>query len=132
MASPGPVFPEDLFHYAVIITDMWDSHVCPPARRRVEQLVARVADVIGNARRRGALIVHAPSGYSQFYEHSGSAARQRALAAPHATLPTSPAPVYPSRDQEPIVVDENQDGACDEARDWSKSPTRQHGAIGVD
>jgi type 1 glutamine amidotransferase/nicotinamidase-related amidase len=71
---------------AVIICDMWDQHWCKGATRRVAELAPRVNQFITEARKKGVLIVHAPSGTVKHYEdHS---ARKRAQsAAKAANLP---------------------------------------------
>src|SRR4051812_23534042 len=46
---------------AVILCDMWDTHWCEGASRRVAELAPVMGRFVGEARRRGALIVHAPS-----------------------------------------------------------------------
>src|SRR5438045_6614065 len=46
---------------AVIICDMWDQHWCQGATARVSEMAPRMNDVIKEARRRGVLIIHAPS-----------------------------------------------------------------------
>ena len=77
------VHPQERF--AVIICDMWDSHHCVSAARRVAEMAPRMNAVIAALRDRGALIVHAPSDCVDFYD--GSPARQRAIQAPHAPAP---------------------------------------------
>src|SRR5688500_13314937 len=46
---------------AVIVCDMWDAHHCLNAVRRVEEVAPRMDRVLAEARRCGALIIHAPS-----------------------------------------------------------------------
>src|SRR5262245_65678304 len=46
---------------AIIVCDMWDSHHCLNAVRRVVEMAPRMNEVLKNARDRGVLIVHAPS-----------------------------------------------------------------------
>jgi nicotinamidase-related amidase len=70
----------DTAETAAIICDMWDRHWCRSAQRRVAEMAPRVDRLIGALRRRGVLIVHAPSGTMDFYkDHPG---RRRCLAAP--------------------------------------------------
>lgn len=90
---------------AIIVCDVWDSHHCLNAVRRVEELAPRMNQVLEAARRRGVLIVHAPSGCMAAYE--GRPERERAKAAPAAAnlpsdigewcrkIPAEDAGVYP-------------------------------------
>jgi type 1 glutamine amidotransferase/nicotinamidase-related amidase len=67
---------------AVIVCDVWDAHHCRNAVRRVEEMAPRLAEVLDEARRQGALIVHAPSGCMAAYkDHPG---RKLAQVAPKA------------------------------------------------
>jgi type 1 glutamine amidotransferase/nicotinamidase-related amidase len=61
---------------------MWDSHHSLNAVRRAEEMAPRMNDFLGEARRRGALIIHAPSSCMQPYQDHP--ARQRAVQAPWA------------------------------------------------
>ncbi|MEW4567824.1 ThuA domain-containing protein [Tautonia sp. JC769] len=65
---------------AVIVCDMWDLHHCLNATRRGAELAPRMDEVLEEARRRGATIIHAPSGCMAAYE--GHPARDRALKTP--------------------------------------------------
>ncbi len=67
---------------AIIVCDMWDSHNSLNAVRRVEEMAPRMNQVLENARARGVLIIHAPSGCMDRYKDH--AARKRAQAAPKA------------------------------------------------
>lgn len=67
---------------AIIVCDVWDSHHCLNAVRRVEEMAPRMNQVLEAARARGVLIVHAPSSCMERYEkHPG---RARAKSAPAA------------------------------------------------
>ena len=70
---------------AVIVCDMWERHWCKSAARRGAEMAPRMNDFVAAARRRGALIVHAPSGGMKYYENHP--ARKRAKDAPPAKLP---------------------------------------------
>jgi nicotinamidase-related amidase len=72
----------DASQTAIIICDMWDSHWCRGASRRVAELAPVVDSFVDRARARGILIVHAPSDVVHAYE--GHPARRRALEAPPA------------------------------------------------
>ena len=54
---------------AIIVCDMWDSHHCLNAVRRVTELAPRMNQVLDAARDRGALIIHAPSGCMEAYQN---------------------------------------------------------------
>ena len=71
---------------AVIVCDVWDLHHCLNAVRRLEEFGPRLNDVLIEARRRGAVIVHSPSDCMKAYQDHP--ARSRALAVPRAgTIP---------------------------------------------
>ncbi len=67
---------------AIIICDMWQRHWCDGAVRRGAEMAPRMNEFVGEARRRGVLIIHAPSGGMNHY--SDHPARRRAQAAPKA------------------------------------------------
>ncbi len=67
---------------AVVICDMWDYHHCRNATLRVGEMAPRMDRVVAEMRKRGALVVHAPSSCMDFYQNHP--ARQRAQAAPAA------------------------------------------------
>ncbi|MDX1946788.1 MAG: hypothetical protein SFU86_15410 [Pirellulaceae bacterium] len=65
---------------AVIVCDVWDYHHCLNAVRRLEEFAPRLDQLLAEARRRGATIIHAPSDCMPAYaEHP---ARKRATAVP--------------------------------------------------
>ena len=67
---------------AVIVCDVWDLHHSQNAVRRLEAFAPRLDEVLKEARRRGATIIHSPSDCMDAYpEHP---ARQRAMATPKA------------------------------------------------
>ncbi len=67
---------------AVIVCDMWDSHHCPNAVKRVVEMAPRMNRVLVRAREMGMLIIHAPSSCMTPYQnHPG---RKRAMNAPKA------------------------------------------------
>jgi nicotinamidase-related amidase/type 1 glutamine amidotransferase len=67
---------------AVIVCDMWDLHHCLNATRRGAEMAPRMNRLLDEARRRGALIIHAPSSCMDAYK--GHPARRRALQTPRA------------------------------------------------
>ncbi len=65
---------------AFIVCDVWDKHHCLNAVRRLEEFAPRLNQVLHEARRRGAIIIHSPSDCMPAYETHP--ARLRAMAAP--------------------------------------------------
>ena len=53
---------------AVIICDMWDRHWCRGASERVTEMAPFLNNVVSMARKRGILIVHAPSSCMDHYK----------------------------------------------------------------
>jgi nicotinamidase-related amidase len=67
---------------AVIVVDMWDTHHCYNAVKRVEEMAPRMNEVLEKCRSLGMTIVHAPSSCMDAYkDHPG---RKRAMDAPKA------------------------------------------------
>ena len=64
---------------------MWDAHYCVSAAGRAAEMTPRVKEVLTGLRDAGALVVHAPAGCMEHYR--GTAARRRAVQAPHAPAP---------------------------------------------
>ena len=61
---------------AIVICDMWNEHWCRGATARVAEMAPRMNQVVAEARRRGVLIIHCPSGCMKRYQ--GTAQRQLA------------------------------------------------------
>jgi len=70
---------------AVIVCDVWNKHWCRGASRRVAEMAPRMNAFLKTARRRGALIIHSPSGCMEAYDDHP--ARLRAQQAPKTELP---------------------------------------------
>ncbi len=68
---------------AVIVCDMWDTHNCKSAARRVGEMVPRFNRFVAAARRKGAFVIHAPSDTTnKFYnDHPGRRLAREAPAA---------------------------------------------------
>jgi len=102
---------------AVIVCDMWDKHWCESSNRRVAEVAPRMNDFVIAARKRGALIIHAPSDVTKNY--ADHPARQRAQAAPEAS--NVPAEMgkwcykIPSEEQGQYPIDQS-DGGCDDEK----------------
>jgi len=54
---------------AIIICDMWNEHWCKGATSRVAEMAPLMNDVVSIARKKGVLIVHAPSDCMGYYEN---------------------------------------------------------------
>ena len=76
---------------AVIICDMWDDHWCRGAAARVTELAPAMDRMVAKLRQQGALIIHAPSTCTDFYENSP--ARQHAQ---YAAFTATPIPLAES------------------------------------
>jgi len=104
---------------ALIVCDMWDNHWCKGAAKRVEELAGPMNKVITAARKRGVLIIHAPSTTVDFYKETPQ--RKRAQSAPFAKtkLPLSTverwgtAWCYPDPKREPELPIDDTDMGCD-------------------
>ena len=70
---------------AIIVCDVWDLHHCWNAVSRLEEFAPRLNEVLVEARRRGAIVIHSPSDCMPAYLNHP--ARNRALAAPATKLP---------------------------------------------
>src|SRR5829696_3537261 len=100
---------------AIIVCDMWDSHHCLNAVRRVVEMAPRMNEVLKTARERGVLIVHAPSSCMEPYkDHPG---RKLAQSAPQAAnLPTGISEWcrnIPAEDQGVYPIDQTKGGEDD-------------------
>ncbi|MGE5569588.1 MAG: hypothetical protein ACM3S5_11185 [Rhodospirillales bacterium] len=70
---------------AIIIVDMWDTHVCAMAALRIDAMAPRMNQVVDAARSLGVMIIHAPSDTMKYYE--GRPQRLRMERAPMISLP---------------------------------------------
>src|SRR5262245_27478410 len=46
---------------AIVVCDMWDTHWCAGASRRVAEMAPRMNEVLKKARQQGVFIIHCPS-----------------------------------------------------------------------
>ncbi len=99
---------------AIIVCDMWDTHTCLNAVRRVEEMAPRMNQVLEKARSLGVSIIHAPSGCMTTYQDHP--ARKRAQGAPRAaSLPPDIAKwctKIAAEDKGKYPLDQS-DGGCD-------------------
>jgi len=107
---------------AIIVCDMWDSHHCLNAVRRVVELAPRMNEVLKNARDRGVLIIHAPSSCMEPYaDHPG---RKLAQSAPKAA--NLPADIgqwcrhIPEEDKGVYPIDQSQGGEDDDLEEHKR------------
>ena len=70
---------------AIVIVDMWDDHHCVSASRRVTEMAPFMNRVVNEARKKGVLVIHAPSDCMDFYKDTPQ--RRRAQDAPFAKAP---------------------------------------------
>ena len=109
---------------AIILCDMWDKHWCRGANERLAPIIERSRPMLEAARKKGAVIIHAPSETMQFYKD----APQR-LAAIQAPKVTPPAPA--ALDAPPLPIDDS-DGGCDTGDPKNvKMWTREHAGVHI-
>jgi nicotinamidase-related amidase len=107
---------------AVIVCDMWDKHWSTNATRRVAEMAPRMNEVLIEARKRGALIIHCPSDMMDFYKDTPQ--RQRAKEAP-AAAPRVALQKWCQLDakhEPPLPIDDSDGG------DDTLPPDKQHRA----
>lgn len=97
---------------ALVVCDMWDKHWCAGATRRGGEMAPRMNQVVAEARRRGVLIIHAPSDTMANYE--GTSQRKFAQAAPvaEAKIPLQRWCRIDLQREAPLPIDDS-DGGCD-------------------
>lgn len=109
---------------AIVVCDMWDNHWCRGAAERVTKMAPKMNRLLEAARKRGIVIVHAPSNTLDFYrEHP---ARLAVLRIPPAEPPAALALSDPK-----LPIDDS-DGGCDTPGDKPhKAWTRQHPGLRI-
>jgi nicotinamidase-related amidase len=99
---------------AIIVCDMWDTHHCYNAVKRVEELAPRMNQVLEKARSMGVLIIHAPSSCMEPYKDHP--ARKRAQDAPKAKNLPADIGVWchkiPAEEKGKYPIDQSE-GGCD-------------------
>ncbi|MCS7467699.1 isochorismatase family protein [Stieleria sp. ICT_E10.1] len=110
---------------AVIVCDMWDSHHCVNAVRRVAQLAPRIDRFCDTLREQGVTIIHAPSSCMAAYENHPARVRVSAIA----TAASMPADIaswcdqIPSEEAAAYPIDQSEGGEDDDAddhRQWAE------------
>jgi nicotinamidase-related amidase len=91
---------------AVIVCDMWDKHWCTGANVRVAALVKRMEPFLEDVRRKGMIVVHAPSETMAYY--AGAPQREKMLQLPHFAPPEE----LKLNTAPPLPIDDSR-GGCD-------------------
>ncbi|MRR32364.1 isochorismatase family protein, partial [bacterium] len=110
---------------AVVICDMWDRHWCKGATERVAEMAPRMNQLASELRRRGALVIHCPSGTMNYY--AGSPGRKLAASAPKVE-PKVPLKNWCSLDpskEDSLPIDDS-DGGCDDSPACKQGSVWQH------
>ena len=123
----------DLAKTALVICDMWDTHTCPAAAARVDELAPRIDAVAKALRARGALIIHCPSDTMKFYADTPQ--RRLAQAAPvvQSKVPLLRTCPLDLTRESPLPIEDSE--PCDGPRTWKPGDplpwTRQNAAISI-
>jgi len=114
---------------AIIICDMWDTLKCRIPADRVAEMAPHMNEVITEARRRGVLIIHSPSGNVDYYK--GTPQRALCLNAPAVESKVPLQWNYLNEELEaPLPIDDSDNG-------WEgpvgkgRPQTRQHDSITI-
>ncbi len=110
---------------AIIVCDMWDAHWCRGAAERVDEMAPRMNGVLAAARKKGALVIHAPSETMDFY--ADSPARQRMQAVARVDPPASA-----DRPDPPLPIDDSDGGSDTGETSWTTAWSRQHPGLAID
>ena len=101
---------------ALIVCDVWDSHHCVNAVRRVQEIAPRIEALATALRSAGAIVIHAPSDCMPFY--NTHPARERAKSTPTAAnLPNDIAKWcdrIPSEESAAYPIDQSDGGEDDD------------------
>ncbi len=109
---------------AVIICDMWDSHHCVNAVRRATELAPRIDAMVDAMRKRGGLIVHAPSSCMKHYDTHPARERAKGTSLSKHLPPSieSWCDRIPSEEMDRYPLDQSEGGEDDDAdehRQWA-------------
>jgi nicotinamidase-related amidase len=125
---------------AFVLCDLWDDHWCRSAAARVVELAGPVNRFLHEVRARGALVVHAPSTTTGFY--NDHPARKRAQSAPRSEtpVPLSKEPrwgtawCWPDASREgPLPIDDSDMGCdCPAKCTIREAWTRQIAGVDID
>jgi nicotinamidase-related amidase len=95
---------------AIILVDLWDTHSCQSAAKRVAEMAPHVNRTITAARHKGAFIIHAPSDCMDFYKDAPQ--RRRAIEAPRADAPIKFQWNYFNPNHEGPLAEKLEKGGC--------------------
>jgi nicotinamidase-related amidase len=104
---------------ALVVCDMWDDHWCRSAAARVGELAGPLNEVIREARRRGVLIIHAPSSVTRFYDKTPQRRREKEAVTVPTPVPLSQAErwgttwCWPDPAREKALPIDDSDMGCD-------------------
>jgi nicotinamidase-related amidase len=99
---------------------MWDQHWCKGASARVAEMAPTMNRVVSEARRRGVLVVHAPSETMDFYKDTPQ--RKRAQLAPPVKPPASIGSKKLNPETEAALPIDDSDGGCDDQPQCPSKP----------
>lgn len=107
---------------AFIVCDVWDKHHCLNAVRRLEEFAPRLNQVLSEARRRGAIIIHSPSDCMPAYEHHPARLRAMAVPAPELSPPDLQhwCSRIPSEELAAYPIDQSDGGEDDDPAEHAK------------
>jgi len=113
---------------AIVLCDVWDRHWCTGAADRVAILAPKIEALIELARKRGVLIIHAPSETMVFYANSPERLNMMKIVA-------ADPPAALALNDPPLPIDDS-DGGCDVAHNKlapnTRVWTRENAAITID
>jgi hypothetical protein len=90
---------------AVIVCDMWDKHWCTGANIRVAAIIKKLDPMLADARKKGMVVIHAPSDTMAYY--AGTPQREAIRRLPHVNPPPELNLTAP-----PLPIDDST-GGCD-------------------
>lgn len=115
----------DASQTAIIVCDMWDLHHCLNATRRGAEMAPRMNQVLMTARKKGAIVIHAPSSCMETYKDHQ--ARKRAQDVPRSeNLPEEIGKwcyQIPAEERGEYPIDQSDGGEDDDPQehaDWAK------------
>jgi nicotinamidase-related amidase len=110
---------------AIILCDVWDKHWCDNATTRCGELAKKMVPVLESARKRGVIVIHAPSECMDFYKDAPQ--RKAMKEVPPAVPPKA-------RDlPDPALPVDASDGGCDDdmPREQRRAWKSEHPAIPI-
>ena len=117
---------------AIVICDMWDDHYCRNAATRVAEMAPHMNRVISEARKRGVLIFHCPSGCMNVYKDTPQ--RKLAQQAPKVKtkVPLQRWCYLDKKREIDYPVDESEPCDDEKGRERKRFYTRQHAALKIE